>query len=1807
MATITPVVSITSTSVAENAGTVTITGYGFDSLGSNSVVFNDGAVEDTVTNVALDGTSITVSLTTNPTTAGPLTAVVTTNGASSGLPVQVAAIAPVVTGGTQADLLANTSTITITGFGFDTTAANDSVTFTDGAGTAAGTVTSVNQAGTRLTVAFTTDPTLAGPLDAVVSVGPSGSQIESNSDTPFLVATIQPVVTSCTTDQAVNATTVTINGFGFSTNTADDAVTFSGAAAGGVAAGTVTGTPTANQLTVTFSTKPDAAGELDAVVSVGASGSQVESNGGTAEPVATVTPIVTANSGNILAADGTSVTILGAGFSSTAADDLVTFNDGAVAGTVSGASATSLTVALNAPASATDPTTAGALTAVVEVVSGGNDVSSGAPETVATVAPVVTGGTVAYLPANATTLTITGYGFDPATTNSLSFNDGVSGSVTAVTATSLVVALTETPNTTIAGPLTVVVTTDNESSAPVQVTTLQPVVTTVTTDQTATTTSVGITGYGFNYHTFADNLITFNGAAAGTGVVTGAANATSLTVKFGTLPTAGPLTAIVTTNGQSSGSAVQVATVDPVVLPNLNYKPTATATTLLINGDGFDTSGTNTVALSGGAVVSGVTATTANLLTVTLTAPTTAGNLTAVVTTDGASSASEQVATVTPIVTGGSPSNLPAGSTSMTISGSGFDPTAANDSVSFTDGTGNNLTGTVTAASTTSLSVTFNSVPTIAGPLTAVVTVGPSGGTQISSGVPFQVATVAPAVTSSAANLAANASQLLISGTGFDPAKAHDSVTFTDGSGTAVGYVSAVNAGGTLLTVTFSTMPTAVGDLYAQVTSDNVSSGTTPVQVATVVPAVTSSAASQSDTITHVTISGYGFTTGGVNSVVFSSGAATAVDATTANSITYAFSTQPTAGNLTAVITTAGQSSGTPVQVATILPVVPAVNTGAYNLPANAATMTISGSGFDPTPANNLISFNDGAHGTVTAVSIGSPDSLTVTFSTDPTTAGSLTAAVTTDGALSGAPVQVATVIPVVTSSNTTLAANGNTLTINGYGFDPTASHDAVTFNDGAVATVNSGASATSLTVTFLTEPSVVGNLTATVFSDGVSSGTTPQVAAVTPAVFNNGSYQLAADAGSVNINGAGFDSSGTNTVAFNDGAVASSVTVNSPTSLTVDFATKPVIAGNLTAVVTTDNASSGQAVTVATVAPFVSQPNPMLSIAANAPTIQISGDSGFNPTASGDSVTFSGAAQGSVIAATTTSLTARFTTPPTAGSLTAIVYTNLVPSGTAVPVATVTPVVSLNTTALPVTTTNDTITISGYGFDTVTKSNNTVTFNDGAIGTVTGAAAGTGMNPSTLTVTFSTLPTAGSLTAVVTTDGQSSGTPVQVATVTPAVTGSGAGLLANAATLTISGFGFDPIASHNAVAFSGQGADGGAAGIVTGASANTLTVKFTTPPTGGTLNAIVTTDGASSTAVGVADVSPVVTNTSASLNLAVNAATLTITGYGFDPTLANDSVALSSGGGTLTTATPTSLTYTFSTAPTALGSLTATVSVGPSGSRVSSATVPVAKVIPVVTAAAANNLAINAGSVVINGFGFSSTIGNDTVTFNDGAAGTVSAASATSLTVTFSSEPTAGNLTATVSVGPSGSQISSGMPVQVATVAPVVTVTTTSLAANANTVIISGSGFDPRPGNNKVVFNDAVGTVVGATATALTVAFSTDPVTAGSLTAVVTTDGASSGTAVQVAAVTPVVTSSTAYLARPRPRPGTRCSSPSTVTASIRPPPTTRSPSATGRSAPSAGPPRPCSPFRLPPSPAPRPPPSPPWSPPTRKTAARR
>ncbi len=332
-------------------------------------------------------------------------------------------------------------------------------------------------------------------------------------------------------------------------------------------------------------------------------------------------------------------------------------------------------------------------------------------------------------------------------------------------------------------------------------------------------------------------------------------------------------------------------------------------------------------------------------------------------------------------------------------------------------------------------------------------------------------------VTPNSSNLAFNATGITINGIGFDPNKAYDTVTFNDG---AVGTITAATT--TSLTVSFTTPPSAVGSLTAVVTADGFSSGAA-VQVASVVPVVTLSAANLPANATSITINGFGFDPTIANdAVTFNDGAVGVVTTASATQLIVTFSTKPvTAGSLTAAVTTDTVSSGTPVQVATVTPV---VTQNTANLAANAGTIAIGGFGFDPNKANDSIVFNDGAVGSVTTATA---TSLTVAFSTKPVTAGSLTFVVTTDSVSSGTPVQVATVTPVVTSSTSVMLNTFSTITINGFGFDPSANNNLVALNLGAAGTVTT-ASPTQLIVTFTTQPTA-GNLTAIVTTDSISSG----------------------------------------------------------------------------------------------------------------------------------------------------------------------------------------------------------------------------------------------------------------------------------------------------------------------------------------------------------------------------------------------------------------------------------------------------------------------------------------------------------------------------------------------------------------------------------------------------------------------------------------------------------------------------------------------------------------------------------------------
>ena len=72
------------------------------------------------------------------------------------------------------------------------------------------------------------------------------------------------------------------------------------------------------------------------------------------------------------------------------------------------------------------------------------------------------------------------------------------------------------------------------------------------------------------------------------------------------------------------------------------------------------------------------------------------------------------------------------------------------------------------------------------------------------------------------------------------------------------------------------------------------------------------------------------------------------------------------------------------------------------------------------------------------------------------------------------------------------------------------------------------------------------------------------------------------------------------------------------------------------------------------------------------------------------------------------------------------------------------------------------------------------------------------------------------------------------------------------------------------------------------------------------------------------------------------------------------------------------------------------------------------------------------------------------------------------------------------------------------------VTPSSAPLAANAATIIITGSDFDTTAVNNTVEFSSGTGHVTSATQTQLTVTFDTAP-RAGSLTARVVRNGVSS------------------------------------------------------------------------------------------------
>ena len=263
-------------------------------------------------------------------------------------------------------------------------------------------------------------------------------------------------------------------------------------------------------------------------------------------------------------------------------------------------------------------------------------------------------------------------------------------------------------------------------------------------------------------------------------------------------------------------------------------------------------------------------------------------------------------------------------------------------------------------------------------------------------------------------------------------------------------------------------------------------------------PTVTSSTSNLAATATTLIITGTGFnTTAGNNTVTLSSGTGTVTSAT-ATQLTITLNTPPSVGNLTAVVTSNGTSSGSPVQVANI---VGAANTPTFGAPTPTADgFTVQISNYDPNftyggtaTANGTVAISNTGLVTVTGVAPNTSSTATITTTrtnyvsgSAPVTASSLNAANTpTFGA------------PTPTASGFTVQITNYDANFT-YGGNATANGTVAISNTGLV-TVTGVAPNTSSTATVTTTRTNYVSGSAPVTATSLNAANIPTFGATTP------------------------------------------------------------------------------------------------------------------------------------------------------------------------------------------------------------------------------------------------------------------------------------------------------------------------------------------------------------------------------------------------------------------------------------------------------------------------------------------------------------------------------------------------------------------------------------------------------------------------------------------------------------------------------------------------------------------------------------
>lgn len=485
----------------------------------------------------------------------------------------------------------------------------------------------------------------------------------------------------------------------------------------------------------------------------------------------------------------------------------------------------------------------------------------------------------------------------------------------------------------------------------------------------------------------------------------------------------------------------------PPTISSFTPSSGSVGSTVTITGTNFSAIPANNIVKFFNSKTATITASTATSITTTVPTGAITGPISVTVNCMTVQSATDFTVIVStpPTISGFSPASGPVGAT-VTITGTNFSTTPANNTVKF-----NATTAVVTASTATSITTT---VP--AGATTGKIAVTVGGNTATSATNFTVTAGAIPTITSFTPTSGDVGTTVTITGTNFSTTPANNTVKFFDGIDSYI--VSAVVTASTTTSIT-ATVPSgaSTGRIKVTTAGGSVTSASNFTVTCGPVPTITSFSPGTGTVSTIVIITGTNFSTTAANNIVDFDGYNAVVTASTTTSITTSVPTGPV-GLVPITITIACNTVTTSTDFDVTCPPAPTITSFTPGIGAVGAVVTITGTNFSTNPLDNFVDFN------------GQPAIVTLSTSTTITTevpadafSGPITIFVGCDGVSSSSDFIIdCGPVHAITSFSPLGGLEGSTVTITGVNFSTILGDNYVDFN--GVPAIVTASTATSIT-----------------------------------------------------------------------------------------------------------------------------------------------------------------------------------------------------------------------------------------------------------------------------------------------------------------------------------------------------------------------------------------------------------------------------------------------------------------------------------------------------------------------------------------------------------------------------------------------------------------------------------------------------------------------------------------------------------------------------------------------------------------------